>query len=230
MRYGGDHKEKTRIRLLTEAASLLREVGPDGLSVVALMKRQRLTHGGFYAHFDSKEDLIHHAIDTMFDKTCERFVMRTRGLAPHQALLDYIDYYLSPSHVNRPGQGCPIPATAGDVARMGPSARKRFEAGVERLQGLMAAQFHKMGIDPADSDAEAVMLTAELSGAVIMARAIKDPSVRKHICQTARLAILRRLGGQFSEFSIIQLPSGNEDRAPEGAPGLEEPSMALPTQ
>ena len=120
---------------------LLRENGPDGLSVATLMKRQGLTHGGFYAHFESKDDLIEQAIDVMFDKTCERFAVRTRGLIPHQGLMAYIEHYLSLPHVNKPGQGCPVPACAGDVARLGASARRRFEAGMGRLQSLIAAQF-----------------------------------------------------------------------------------------
>ena len=112
MRYDAEHKERTRLRLLTEAAIMLREEGPHGLSVATLMKRQGLTHGGFYAHFASKDDLIAQAIDVMFERTCERFETRTRGLAPQEALAGYIAYYLSPAHCNKPGQGCAIPATA----------------------------------------------------------------------------------------------------------------------
>ncbi|MEI9903796.1 MAG: TetR/AcrR family transcriptional regulator [Asticcacaulis sp.] len=87
MRYDVDHKEKTRLRLLTDAAIMLREDGPDGLSVATLMKRQGLTHGGFYAHFASKDDLIACAIDVMFERNAERFRLRTRGLSPLQGIL-----------------------------------------------------------------------------------------------------------------------------------------------
>lgn len=193
LRYGTDHKQRTRVRLLTEAAMLLRESGPDGLSVATLMKRQGLTHGGFYAHFESKDDLIEQAIEVMFDKTCERFAVRTRGLSPHQGLMAYIDHYLSLPHVNRPGQGCPVPACAGDVARLGASARRRFEAGLGRLQGLIGAQFEMMGFGPDEAYTQAVVLLSELAGAVVTARAVKSSEAQKHITDNARQTIIARL-------------------------------------
>ncbi|ESQ91560.1 hypothetical protein ABAC460_06125 [Asticcacaulis sp. AC460] len=194
MRYDGEHKERTRLRLLTEAAIMLREDGPSGLSVVTLMKRQGLTHGGFYAHFKSKDDLIAHALDTMFERTCERYLTKTRGLVPAAALSNYIAYYLSPAHINKPGQGCPIPAVAGDVARLGTQARKRFEAGMVKLQRLVALEFE--GLDRSQEDAltEALALLSELSGAVIMARAVKSPAMVRQVGLAAHTAIATRLG------------------------------------
>lgn len=171
----------------------LRESGPDGLSVATLMKRQGLTHGGFYAHFESKDDLIEQAIEVMFDKTCERFALRTRGLPPHQALMAYIEHYLSMPHVNRPGQGCPVPACGGDVARLGASARRRFEAGLGRLQALIGAQFEMMGLGPDEAYTQAVVLLSELAGAVVMARAVKSSEAQKHITENARQTVIARL-------------------------------------
>ena len=198
MRYDAEHKERTRVRLLTEAAIMLREEGPHGLSVVTLMKRQGLTHGGFYAHFESKDDLIARAIDVMFDRNCERFLLRTRGLDGEAALTSYITYYLSPAHVNKPGQGCPIPAIAMDVARLEPQARKRFEQGVSRLSTLVAKPFERLGErlgrTPEAAQTEALTLLSELSGAVIMARGVKTPAMSRQICAAAYGAIMTRLG------------------------------------
>ncbi len=179
---------------------MLREEGPNGLSVATLMKRQGLTHGGFYAHFSSKDDLIAHAIDVMFDRTCDRFRTQTRGRAPNQGLQAYIAYYLSPAHYNKPGQGCPIPTTGGDVARMEPDARKRFEAGAVRLQSLIAETFAMLGFDLVEAQGQAAALLTELSGAVVMARAVKSGAVQKHICHSAEMAILRRLGASIPQF------------------------------
>ena len=193
MRYDPDHKARTRLRLLTEAAILLREGGPDGLSVATLMKRQGLTHGGFYAHFESKDDLVEQAIDAMFDKTCERFVARTRGLSPRDALVAYVDYYLSPAHINRPGQGCPVPACAGDVGRLGAEARRHFEAGVARLEGLIADTFLMAGLSSADAASDAAALLGRLAGAVVMARSVKSPGAQSHIVHAAKIGIERDL-------------------------------------
>ena len=194
MRYDAEHKERTRVRLLTEAAIMLREEGPYGLSVVTLMKRQGLTHGGFYAHFESKDDLIARAIDVMFDRTCERFLLRTRGLDGEAALSSYIAYYLSPAHVNKPGQGCPIPAIAMDVARMEPLARKHFEQGVSRLATLVAKPFERLGRTAEAAHTEALTLLSELSGAVIMARGVKTTAMSRQICTAAFTAVMTRLG------------------------------------
>ncbi len=194
MRYDAEHKERTRVRLLTEAAIMLREEGPHGLSVVTLMKRQGLTHGGFYAHFESKDDLIARAIDVMFDRNCERFLLRTRGLDGEAALSSYIAYYLSPAHVNKPGQGCPIPAIAMDVARMEPLARKHFEQGVGRLATLVAKPFERLGRTSDAAQTEALTLLSELSGAVIMARGVKTTAMSRQICTAAFGAVMSRLG------------------------------------
>jgi TetR/AcrR family transcriptional repressor of nem operon len=202
MRYDTEHKERTRLRLLTEAAIMLREEGPHGLSVATLMKRQGLTHGGFYAHFASKDDLIAQAIDVMFERTCERFQIRTRGLEPQAALLAYINYYLSPAHYNKPGQGCAIPATAGDVARLEPEARKRFEIGVTTLQRLIAGQFRLMDFSLDEAMDQAAALLADMSGAVIMARAVKSPVMQKHITGAAQAAILARLRIHQPDFGL----------------------------
>lgn len=202
MRYDNEHKERTRLRLLTEAAIMLREEGPHGLSVVTLMKRQGLTHGGFYAHFSSKDDLIAQAIDVMFERTSERFQIKTRGLEPQAALVAYIGYYLSPAHYNKPGQGCAIPATAGDVARLEPEARKRFEVGVTTLQKLIADQFCRMDFTLDDAMKQAAALLAEMSGAVIMARGVKSAIMQKHVCGAAHAAILARLRLYQPDFGL----------------------------
>ncbi len=194
MRYDAEHKERTRVRLLTEAAIMLREEGPHGVSVVTLMKRQGLTHGGFYAHFESKDDLIARAIDVMFDRTCERFLLRTRGLDPKAALASYITYYLSPAHYNKPGQGCPVPAIAMDVSRLEPLARKQFEQGVTRLATLVAKPFEKMGMTSEVAQAQAMILLSEMSGAVIMARGVKTPALARQITAGAQTTIFERLG------------------------------------
>ncbi|MEI9902981.1 MAG: hypothetical protein WDN06_02610 [Asticcacaulis sp.] len=106
----------------------------------------------------------------------------------------------------KPGQGCPIPTTGGDVARLGPDARKRFEAGVAGMQDLIAAQFVRLGFDVDEAIAQAVVLMSELAGAVIMARAVKSTAAQKHVCQCAQTAILTRLRQSFPVFETETCP------------------------
>ncbi len=93
MRYDSEHKERTRKRVLREAANAIRAEGPDRIGVAALMAKAGLTHGGFYAHFASKDDLIAQAITQMFDDRYEHWAARTKDLEPAEALDAFIDGY-----------------------------------------------------------------------------------------------------------------------------------------
>ena len=128
------HKEKTRARILDEAAKALRASGTEGISVAALMKRAGLTHGGFYAHFASRDDLVAHAIDRMFQDS-GRMLQRFLGASPDaRGLSALIDYYLSDETMRALDRGCPLPGLSGEVSRMPQAARTRFEQGVIAFQ------------------------------------------------------------------------------------------------
>src|ERR1700754_2740159 len=107
MRYGEDHKEQTRARVLQEAAREIRAKGPDGIGVAAIMARAGLTHGGFYAHFKSKDALVAAALDTMFEDMRARFERRASDADPRTALRAYVDFYLSAMHRDARDRGCP---------------------------------------------------------------------------------------------------------------------------
>src|ERR1700736_5346540 len=98
MRYDSEHKERTRERLLAEAATAIKTEGPDRIGIAAIMGKAGLTHGGFYAHFGSKEELVAAAIERMFEQTGASFRKRVDGLPPAEALAHFIDFYLSPLH------------------------------------------------------------------------------------------------------------------------------------
>jgi len=97
VRYDANHKERTRALLLAEAAAAIRSEGPDRVAVSRIMAAAGLTHGGFYAHFPSKDDLIAQAVTYMFDAAYSVFLSATEGRTPADALANYIDVYLSPS-------------------------------------------------------------------------------------------------------------------------------------
>ena len=191
MRYDTDHKARTRERILEEAASAIRAAGPHGVSVGGLMKQAGLTHGGFYAHFESKDDLVAEAIGHMFGGPYANFAALTEGKPPAEALGAYVDFYLSPRHRDARDRGCPLPALSGDLARMPASARARFGEGVERLRSGIAGLLEAMGRDDADALAASVM--AEMVGAVALARATDDPARSDEILAATRRAVKKRL-------------------------------------
>lgn len=194
MRYADDHKQLTHERLVREAAAMLRAEGPEQMSVATLMAKLGLTHGGFYAHFRSKDALIAEAIDATFDQTWEKFTKRNEGLSPAEALGHHIDVYLSALHQEGMGDGCPLPAIAADVARLGPLARARFGAGMKRLHRGAEGLFRALGHDPDEAREMAISLFCELAGALALARAVDDPEQAKEIRTKSRAALRKRFG------------------------------------
>jgi TetR/AcrR family transcriptional repressor of nem operon len=191
MRYDSEHKERTRQRVLSEAAAAIRAHGPDGIGVAALMSKAGLTHGGFYAHFKSKDDLVAQAIGQMFEESRQRFLVNADDPDPAVTLGKYIDMYVSSRHRDTPERGCPLPALSGDLARMPARSRKRFTAGLEGLTSAIAKRVAELG--KPHPEHLAASMVAEMVGAVALARAIEDPAASERILKTSREALKARL-------------------------------------
>lgn len=191
MRYDSEHKERTRQRVLTEAAAAIRAHGPDRIGVATLMAKAGLTHGGFYAHFESKDELVAEAITHMFEESRERFVAKADDPDPAVALGKYIDMYVSSAHRNHPEHGCPLPSLSGDMARMPALVRKRFTAGVEGLTKLIAKRLKEL--HKPSPDRLAASMLAEMVGAIALARSIEDPATSDRILKTSREALKARI-------------------------------------
>jgi TetR/AcrR family transcriptional repressor of nem operon len=173
MRYDADQKERTHRQILAEAANAIRVKGPDRVGVAEVMSKLGLTHGGFYAHFASKDDLIAQAITSMFDQGFANFLRRTEGLEPRKALQAYVDWYLSRAHRDAPTRGCPLASVSGDLPRLPEAARVRYTEGVERLVAGIAKLLKKLGQE--NPEALAFSALSEMAGALSLARAISDP-------------------------------------------------------
>jgi TetR/AcrR family transcriptional repressor of nem operon len=191
VRYSNEHKAETRLRVLKEAAREIRAKGPDGVGVAGVMARAGLTHGGFYAHFESKDALVAEAIGTMFDSARRRAV-QLDGDDPHLALRAYVDFYLSPAHRDSREHGCPIPALSGDFARAELPVRERFGAGVAALTARLAAVLGRIGHP--DPKSEATALMAQLVGAVALARGVGEGAQSDAILTHTHDAIVARYG------------------------------------
>jgi TetR/AcrR family transcriptional repressor of nem operon len=197
MRYGPDHKAQSRERILHAAARELRAKGPGGLSVADVMRRAGLTHGGFYAHFASKEALVGEALDTMFAEAAASSGRLDAALADPQAdlrkaLRGFLASYLSPAHRDGPQPGCPLPALAGDMARGNVAAPGKFERGLARTAGRIAAALTRLGI--AEPKAAARAALAQLVGAVALARALGKGAESDAILHDTLQALQQRLG------------------------------------
>src|SRR5258708_24013965 len=145
MRYDSEHKERTRTRVVSAAAKAILANGPHRIGVAEVMGKAGLTHGGFYAHFASRNDLIVAAIKFMFDEAVKNLQRLTRDKSPAEALAAYLDWYLSPRHRDARETGCPMAALAGDLPRLETAARRRMFRGLEPLNTGAAAVWSGRG-------------------------------------------------------------------------------------
>ena len=151
MRYSKEHKQETHARIVKKASVRLREKGAHGIGVADLMKEAGLTHGGFYAHFDSREALVIEAFGYAMDRANERWRKLAEETPPEKRLATIIETYLSPTHRDDPGRGCAVPALGAEIARESPKTRKAFAAKLEQMIEMMADQIRRSPQDRAQA-------------------------------------------------------------------------------
>jgi len=191
MRYSDTHKEETRRKVVKAAAAAVRAKGPEGVGVAEIMAEAGLTHGGFYAHFPSKEALVVAAIEEAFGASARRFTQLTDGLSDPEALSAFVDAYVSPEHRGRPERGCPVATLSSDLPRQGRPVREAYEKGVRGLIGRIARWLPE---GEGDRDSLAASLVAEMAGAVSLSRAISNDVEAARLLADARARIKTRMG------------------------------------
>ncbi len=191
MRYSSDQKLQTRNRVLKAAAAQIRTHGPQGVGVSALMQEVGLTHGGFYAHFASKDALIAAAVKTMFEDAATQRHRAIEDRSGPAALGAFIDSYLTTDHRDRPDRGCPVACLLGQSAQLPALARPAFDTGVRGMVRLMASYLPDTTPDPM---ALASSMIAELAGALALSRAVEDEALSLRLLEQSRLALRARAG------------------------------------
>ena len=192
MRYAKTHKQETRDRVLKIAARALREKGPEGVGVADVMREAGLTHGGFYAHFASKDAFLTESLKEVLAQFAERRRQLTEGLTPRQALNAYIDHYVSEGHRDHAAVGCPLAALNSELPRQPKKFRAAFDEGARQLAAWLSQRIAAAGIDKAD-EAAASMLSA-MVGAVALSRAVSDRTLSDELLNAARAGIKAKLG------------------------------------
>ena len=175
MRYPVEETAAKHERIVKEASRLFRERGFENVSVGEIMKAAGLTHGAFYAHFGSKQELEAAAVAYGQKVSLER-VQRSKTKKNKRS---YADRYLSPRHRDSPGDGCTMAALGQEVARSTPELKAAFERGLEEI----------LSAEGGDRK-EAIFRTASLLGGVVLARAVQDPRLSAEILRSVR----QRLG------------------------------------
>jgi len=185
MRYSPEHKSTTRRRIVAAASEAFREKGVDGTGVDEVMRRAGLTHGGFYAHFHSKLELLAEACAEAFDAALDNLERIAGQQSPAQRARVLIDSYLSRHHRDNPGSGCLIVAVGADMARFSGAGREGYSRGFERhLDRLCAAL--RLSDDPEMNRDRVNHLMSSLVGALLFARAVDDPQRSAALLLSAR--------------------------------------------
>ena len=190
MRYSKEHKQETHARIVKKAATRLRERGAHGIGVADLMKDAGLTHGGFYAHFDSREALVIEAFSYAMDRAIERWRKVAADTPPEKRLSTIIDGYLSAAHRDDPGQGCAIPALGAEIARESPKTRKAFALKLDQMIDMMADQIIDVPRKAARKQAMATLAT--MMGTIVMSRIAGSREMSDEILNAGREAVLGR--------------------------------------
>jgi TetR/AcrR family transcriptional repressor of nem operon len=188
MRYSREHKLETHARIVRKASVRLREKGAHGIGVADLMKDAGLTHGGFYAHFDSREALLIEAFSHAMDRGTERWRKLAENTPPDQRLKAIVEAYLTPEHRDDPGHGCAIPTLGAEVARESPKTRKAFSARLDQMIDMLAAQIPGVPHKAARKQAMAALST--MMGTLVMSRIAGSGEFSDEILDAGREAAL----------------------------------------
>ena len=162
------------------------------MGVAEIMAEAGLTHGGFYAHFPSKEALVAAAVEEAFAQSRRRFARMAEDMSPGQSLGGFVDADVSAEHRSNPQRGCPISTLANDLPRQGPAVRAAFDAGVAGVIARLESWL--LDPDPAVRRSLASSLIAEMAGAVALSRAISDEALAEQLLEASRARIKQRTG------------------------------------
>ena len=179
-------KEQTRERILRAAARAIRKHGYEGVGVAEVMKDAGLTHGGFYAHFESRDALLAAAAEQAGLESAASLARALAKAKPGGELMAIVDTYLADSHVTAAenGLGCAIAAAGTEVPRQSAEVRRAVSRRIKELIGLVEQQLPQWGRSAGHEKAMSVVAT--LIGALMLARAVDDAQLSKGIRKSAR--------------------------------------------
>ncbi|TCQ99095.1 TetR/AcrR family transcriptional regulator [Neorhizobium sp. JUb45] len=193
MKVSREQMAENRLRILDSASRLFREQGFEAVTIADVMKDAGLTHGGFYGHFRSKDDLIARALErTLGTSTGTNFDLGV-----------YIDSYLSRQHRDNPGRGCPTAGLAAETRHQAADVRAAMTEGISAQIERMSRELE--GLSDGGSRQAAIGCWTSMIGAVILSRAIDDPELSNEVLEQTR--------GWIST-AINRIPDSREESSP----------------
>ena len=168
-RYNKEHKEATRMRIIETAGRRFKQDGIDGSGIAALMGDAGLTNGAFYAHFDSKDDLVASVIGEELGRQATNFAELPPGRA---GLEEFVRRYLSRDHRDHRDTGCPSAALLDEIGRCAEDAKRAYTLGAKTILDEICARLAPE--DPGSARGTAIALFAMMIGSMQLARALSD--------------------------------------------------------
>jgi AcrR family transcriptional regulator len=182
-----NRKQETHDRIVEVAARAIRRSGYNGTGVADIMKEAGLTHGGFYAHFESRDALLAEAADRAGAEAVALAAKVAASAPPGQALQAMLQAYLSPQHIAAIETGCPVAALCSEMPRQAPEVRRAATIHIKEMVDLFARQMPEWGQSQAHE--RAMALVCSMIGAAVLTRAVDDPK----LSEALRLAALKQL-------------------------------------
>jgi TetR/AcrR family transcriptional repressor of nem operon len=178
-----ERKRQSHEAILDSAARLLRERGIKATSVMDVMRGAGLTVGGFYGHFDSKEQLFVEAIRHAARSAWSRLLRSSKSESPREQVRAMVRRYLSRSHRDHPEQGCLLPTATPEIAREGEPYRAAL---AEELDAFVRDCAELLGPENPDAHEEAVALVALMVGALTLSRALAGTPLSDRFLEASR--------------------------------------------
>ncbi|HUB00934.1 MAG TPA: TetR/AcrR family transcriptional regulator [Terracidiphilus sp.] len=184
MRYRPEHKAEVHQKIVKDAAGRVRAEGLNGAAVAAVMRDTGLTHGGFYKHFESKDELLLESLGEAFREIGDTLVRAAKHSSGECAWKAIVKAYLSLEFCDHPERGCPLPALAPELARVDQKMKKRILPQLVIYKDRMVP--FMPGMRTADKERAFFVIFATMAGTIEIARLLPEPAMRERVLSAAR--------------------------------------------
>jgi TetR/AcrR family transcriptional regulator, transcriptional repressor for nem operon len=191
MRYRPEHKFETRQKIVKDASQRVRAEGLNGAAVAAVMRDAGLTHGGFYKHFRSKDELLIESLKEGFREIIDTLVRAAEQSPPGEAWKAIVKTYLRPEMCEHPEHGCPLSTLAPELARAEKKMKPQIVAELVNYKNRMVP--FMPGRRTVDKERAFFAIFSTMIGAVEIARMLPDPAIREKVLESAKDLLLRSL-------------------------------------
>ena len=175
MRYQPEHKAEVRRSIVQDASQRVRAEGLSGAAVSTVMRDAGLTHGGFYKHFGSKDQLLMASLRKAFEEIADYLAHSVKHSRPGTEWKAIVKAYLSPEHCDHPEHGCPFAALASDLARADKAMKTQIVEEMTKYQDRMLP--FMPGRRTADKERAFFAIFSTMIGTIEMARVLPDPAM-----------------------------------------------------